>query len=325
MSVVSKEWRMNGPSSGKGLDIERLRGLLDGSYTPPPPPPVNLEEVTLFGGLDAVDLEGQSYEIFEGLNIVPTYAHCFSYWMAAFNRPPNDRATHPAPWHALRGGGIAFDIEAELQIRVGTTVGGLDRLRSLQLCVSLIRLLAGATVRMPMISDTSFALLSLAGYHGNVFATEGSPLGGRTKLRFDKEFAEGVRACLLPTAELLKTPEFKRAFELYDAVNWLPTPAARITAIWTSIETAMRPGRRDIARNLARSLGNLIGVNRSERDRIFNRTLALYNERGSAVHDSQHPEGRVIRDSQLLARSMFISLIAARDVPPLPAREAVQQ
>lgn len=301
--------------SGQRVDIERLQGLLDGSYIPPPPPPCDLEEVTLFGGLDAVDLAGQSYELFDGLNIAPTYAHCFSHWMAAFIRPPNDRAPHPAPWHALRGGGIQFDIEAELQLRVGKSIGGLDRLRSLELCVALIRLLSGSTVRMPMVSDTSFASLSTAGADGNVFAAEGSPLGGRAKVRFDNHFADGVRACLLPTAELLRTPAFKRAFELYDAVNWLPTPAAQITGIWTAIETAMRPGKRDIGRNLARSLGNLIGVDRSERDRIFHRALALYNERGSAVHDSQQPEGRAIRESQLLARSMFIRLISAGHLP----------
>lgn len=300
---------------GQPIDIEKLKGLLDGSYVSPPPAPVDLDKVTLFGGLDAIDLDGKSFELSHGITLTPTYAHCFSYWMAAFNRPPNDRAPHPAPWHALRGGGVAFSIEAEVQLQAGSTIDGLNRLQSLYLIVALFRLLAGATVRMPMISDTSFASLSLPGSEGNVFAGEGSSFGGRTKLQFDQAFANGVGVCLLPTAKLLKVPAFKRAFELFDAANWLPTPAARITAIWSAIETAMRPGKRDIARNLARSLGELLGATRSERDRTFNQVLELYGERGNAAHDSQHPESRAVRESQLLARSMFIQIISAGSLP----------
>jgi hypothetical protein len=294
---------------------DTLNGILDGSYEPPQPPAVDFESIALFGGLEGINLNGKRFVITEGIELAPTFAHCFSYFMAAFAPPPTPRAPHPPPWHALRGGGVSFDIGAELIIKESTPNFGLTRVETLNLVMALMRLLSGLTPRTPMISDQSFSDVLESQKQPNVFAWETLPFGYRTTVEVTDSFASGLGECLPRAARLLAVPEFRRSFQLFDAVTWLPTSAARLTAIWTAIETAIRPGRRNIAKNLARCLGDLIGEDRTERDRICNQALKLYGERGSSAHDSQDADFGAIRESQMLARSMFIRIISNEQMP----------
>lgn len=309
--------------SADGL-ASKLNSMIAGTYIPSPPPKIDLEKITLYGGLEGVDLSDRVV-LTDGLELRPTYAHCFSHFMAAFGRPPSPTAIHPAPWLALRGGGVSFDVGAEIRLDASCSFNGISRIETLNLLVALIRLLSSVSPRMPMVSDTSFSEVSTAQVEPSVFAWETLPLGQRSVVTIDSHFAEGLKTCLPRASRLLAAPEFRRSFKLFDAVTWLPTSAARLTAIWTAIETAMRPGRRNTSRQLARSLGDLLGANRPQRDRICNKVLGLYAERGGSAHDSQTPDFRTIRDSYMLARSMFIRIIADEQMPQPPTGEGARR
>lgn len=292
--------------------------MVAGTYEPAPPPKIDLETITFYGGLEGVQLSDRLV-LADGLELLPTYAHCFSHFIAAFERPPSPTAPHPAPWFALRGGGVSFDIGAEIRFDAAYSVVGHSRIETLNLLVALIRLLSSATPRMPMVSDMSFSEVVSSPVEPNMFAWETLPFGQRSVVSIDPHFAEGLKTCLPKAARLLTVPEFRRSFKLFDAVTWLPTSAARLTAIWTAIETAMRPGRRNTGKQLARSLGDLLGGSRPERDRICNNVLRLYAARGGSAHDSQTADFSAIRESYMLARSMFIWIIADERMPQSPS------
>ena len=68
--------------------ISHLRALLRGDVKPSSPR-FDFEIEALFGGLVGIQMEpGETHALAPGIAISATYAHCFSYFMAAFERPP---------------------------------------------------------------------------------------------------------------------------------------------------------------------------------------------------------------------------------------------
>lgn len=295
--------------------ISHLRALLRG-HVKPSSPRFDFEIEALFGGLVGIQMEpGETHVLAPGVAISATYAHCFSYFMAAFERPPAPGAPHPAPWVALRGGSAAYDIEAEVRLEPTARLAGLPRLDTIRLIASLIRLLSGMPIRMPAISNTSYDQGANSVAEPVVFALETLPSWVSGTVRIDAGFAHGLAQCLPLAASLMSDPTFERAFATFDAMFWLPTAAARLTALWSAMETAMRPGRSDITKRLARALGDYVGSDRRDRDRIVNEVIRLYGERSSSSHNAQPPSDEVVRASYLIARSMFIRIVAEGTLP----------
>lgn len=298
--------------------VADLRAMLDGTYTPPAKPNIDPEHITLFAGLSGVVVSGPT-ELAPGITIQPTYAHLFSHFMAAFNRPPNPRAPHPAPWHAVRSGGIAFDVSAQVILSEGANAGKLSRLNSIWLVVSLIRLLSGAPIRMPALSTVAFEDVAANDRDTTIWAGETTGAPEEWIVNVDQSFAFGLAHCLPLAANLMDEPIFNRAFRTFDAVVWLPDRSAQMVAIWTAMETAMRPGRGGTTKRLAGALRSYLGTDRSSGDRIYNEVVRLYGERGNSAHDAQPASAQTVRDSYLLARLMFIEIIGRGELPsPLP-------
>lgn len=307
----------SGQKSPKEL-VEHLKALIDGTYTPPMRSPVDPESVDLFGGLAGVRLEGSEiYQIAPGLELRGTYAHVFSYYMGAFARPTKPNQPHPAPWQALKGGGIAFDVETEAFLCQDARLGPMSRLGSLWLLAALIRLLSAAAIHMPSISTNAYARIPEGGDDDTIWAAEIQAPAGRWEVNIDANFVRGLQSCLGNAAQLTSEPAFYRAFQTFDGAAWLPTPATQMIAIWTAIETVMRPGRQQITKRLASALGDYLGADRSARDRICNQAIQLYHSRGNATHDGQQTTQKALRESYMLARDMFIQIIATGQMPPV--------
>lgn len=295
--------------------IADLRAMLDGTYTPPTKPDVDPESVTLFAGLTGVIVK-RPIELMPGMHLQPSYAHFFSHFMAAFNPPKNSRAPHPAPWLAVRGGGITFDVSSELVLSEGMGAGSLSRLNSIWLVVSLIRLLSGAPIRMPAISTVAFADAAAGDQQPTLWAVETTGHPENWTVDVDDDFARGLTGCIPLAAKLMDQPIFNRAYRTFDAVVWLPDRSAQMVAIWSAMETAMRPGRGGTTKRLAGALRSYLGRDRSSGDRIYNEVVRLYGERSNSAHDSQPVSAQMVRDSYVLARLMFIEIIGRGQLPP---------
>jgi len=121
-----------------------LRAVLREEATPSRPV-FDVNSGPLFGGLVGVWIEtGDTHILGPGISIAPTYAHCFSHFMAAFKRPPAPGALHPAPWVGMQGGGTAYDVEAEVGLEPTVQLGNLSRLDAVTLTASPISLTDGS-------------------------------------------------------------------------------------------------------------------------------------------------------------------------------------
>jgi hypothetical protein len=295
-----------------------LQAMLDGTYIPPLKPYVDPERVTLFAGLTGVNVS-KTMELGPGMIIQPSYAHFFSHFMAAFDLPPNSRAPHPSPWYAVRGGGLMFDVTSQFMLSEGVSAGRLSRLNSIWLVVSLIRLLSGAPIRMPAISTVAFGEVVSSGREPTLWAVETTGIPQDWSVDLDDDFAKGLAFCIPLAAQLMDQPIFNRAYKTFDSVVWLPDPSAQMVAIWTAMETAMRPGRGGTTKRLAWALRSYLGTDRSSGDQLYNEVVRLYGERGNSAHDAQPASAQTVRDSYLIARRMFIQIILGGALPPAAA------
>lgn len=300
---------------------DELEALCDGRLPLNQRAAAEPEPKDLFGGLVGVDLAGETFELGDGIRLSPTYAHCFSHFMAAFSKPKNPNAPHGGPWSAMQGGGVGFDVEAEVWLSEGGSLSDLSRYETLEIAASLIRLLSSAAVRMPAVANMSFtsAASSIDKLKVWSFETMRSGLSGRVTI--DSQFASGLTKCLPLVAARMSDPRFRTAYRTLDAATWMPTPEAYLIAVWTSIEAAVQPPRKQRTKNLGRSLGDFLGHDRRERDRIYNRVVALYETRGSVAHAGQPPAHDHLRESYLLARRMLIRIIADKEWPKSPSAE----
>lgn len=275
---------------------------------------VNPEDIALFGGLSGATVS-EPIELVSGILIEPTYAHIFSHFLAAFNPPPKPRGPHPGPWHAVNGGGRTFDIHSQIILPAGVNIGGLSRINSLWLIISLIRLLSGVPVRMPAISSIAFGDIASSDEKPILWAVEAGGRPDRWTVELSHDFCRRLLDFIPRAAKMMDQDIFNRSYQSFDAVIWLPNPTAQMIAIWTAMETAMRPGRGGTTKRLADALRSYLGTDRSSGDRIYNEVVRLYGERGNSAHDAQPASAETVRASYLLAREMFIEIISREQLP----------
>ena len=124
----------------------------------------------------------------------PTRTFSATSW-EAFSRPTKPSQPHPAPWHALNGGGVAFDVETEVFLRADTRLGLFDPPR--------IPLARDSTHQVAVRSPDLHALgiykavcrHSRGGDEAMIWAVETHPPNGRWEVKVDEEFVRGVQAC----------------------------------------------------------------------------------------------------------------------------------
>ena len=276
------------------------------------------ENIPLFGGLAGASLDMDQFEVCEGLVLQRTYAHLMSPYILAFSRPERPDQHHPGPWKATRGG-VWLDIEIEVALHRGAHPTGFDRLNTLWWILALLRLSTGATLRMPVVSDTSFASIAESSIGPNLWPIETLPRQFLTVSHPPEVIAEQhmlwVREVFGPGSELMNEQSFGRAFQTFDNVVWAHSAGSAIVMIWAALETLVRPGRQQVTKKLASSLAALLEPPGAERERLFQRISDLYEARGSSAHASRSPEAQHLLESFDVARRSFIACINNRELP----------
>lgn len=275
------------------------------------------ENVALFGGLAGAALGMDEFEVCEGLVLRRTYTHVMSPYILAFGRPERPGAHHPAPWKP--SGGASFDVEIELALARGVQPTGFDRLNTLWWTLALLRLCTGAMLRMPVVSDTSFADVAHSPVEPDLWPIEMSPRQLLTvanpPIVVAEEHLLWVRDAFGPGAALMNDQPFGRAFQTFDSAIWAYSAGSAIVAIWAALETLIRPGHHQITKRLASSLAALLEPPGPERDRLFQRLTAMYEARGGSVHASRPPETQHLLSSFDIARRSFMACMDRRERP----------
>ena len=275
------------------------------------------ENVALFGGLAGAALGVEEFEVCEGLVLRRTYTHVMSPYILAFGRPERLGVHHPAPWKST--GGTSFDVEIELALAQGVRPTGLDRLNTLWWTLALLRLCTGAALRMPVVSDTSFAGVARSPVEPVLWPIEMLPRQLRTVPNPPTVVAEEhllwVRDVFGAGAALMNDAPFGRAFQTFDGVIWAHSAGSAIVTIWAALETLIRPGRHQITKRLASSLAVLLEPAGPERDRLFQRLTSLYEARGGSAHGSRSPDAQHLLSSFDIARRSFMACMDGRERP----------
>jgi len=115
------------------------------------------ESKGIIAGLAGVKLEPTEFTLGSGIRISQTYAHLMAHFMMAYS-PPEPGRPHPAPWSAVGGGRLAFDILVQLEVPASTLVGlDLDPQFIAWWITGMLRLRLGPAFIIPVIGEQSFA------------------------------------------------------------------------------------------------------------------------------------------------------------------------
>lgn len=278
----------------------------------------NPEDIPLFGGLAGATLGVDFFEVCEGLVLRRTYAHVMSPYILAFKQPEAPERHHPGPWKSARGG-MHLDVEIEVALDQGARPTSFNRLNTLWWMLALLRLVTGAKLRMPVVSDTSLGSVPVCSDEPVLWPIETLPRQLLTVPDPPKVISEEhltwMREVFDSGAKLINDAAFGRAFQTFDGVIWAHSAGSAIVMLWAALETLIQPGRDNITKKLASSLATLLEPVGSERERMFQRVVSLYETRGSSVHASRTPETQQLMSSFDIARRSFIVCINNCEVP----------
>lgn len=279
---------------------------------------IDPEDVPLYGGISGITLEIPEFQLAPGLVVRDTYAHVMAPYLMAFAKPSRPGASHPAPWKAASGG-LGFDVTIEMALSQSARPTSFNRLNTLWWILALLRLISGAPIRMPVISNIAFAVIPSSEMEPVLWTIEMPPHQLRVVKEPPKQISlahlEWVRDVSVPGALLLNDEAFNRAFQTLDSAIWAHSSGSALLMVWAAVETLFRPGRQNITKTLASCMATFLYPPGSDRDRIFARITTLYEPRGNAIHDAQLPEAEQLFESFEIGRRALARCLELGEFP----------
>lgn len=272
----------------------------------------------LYGGVAGCSLAVPEYQLAPGLVARRTFAHVMAPYLVAFAPPDAPGKPHPGPWRAVLGG-LAFDISFELALSAEASPTTFDRLNTVWWALALLRLVSGASIRMPVLSSVPFQEAIGSGgepvfqpmelERPRLHAVAAPPA---TITEADLAWARGV---FVSGGKLMDTPHLNRAMQTFDGALWAHSRGSAIVMVWAAMETLFRPGQRNIAKSLSTSMATFIEPPGRQRERLQQRIAFLYEARGNSIHDSQVPEREALLESIAVGRRALMSCLETNLVP----------
>ena len=276
------------------------------------------ENVPLLGGVCGAALGVDAFDIYEGLVVRKTYAHVMSPYILAFRQPERSGQHHPAPWKSARGG-VWTDVEIEIALQQDCRPTRFDRLNTLWWTLALLRLSSGAPLRMPVVSDTSFATVPEGSVEPNLWPLETSHRQFAMTANPPKVLREThlrwVAEVIVPGEDLINDPAFSRVFQTFDGSVWAHSSGSALITIWSALETMIQPGRMASSKRLASCLAALLEPPGPERERLFQPVKLLYQSRSGSAHASRSPAVEQLMSSFDVGRRAFMTCIDNRVLP----------
>lgn len=296
-------------------ELDRLRAIAEGTYTPPPKVPFDVMRDPLFGGIAGFELPIDEFEIMPGLAIAKTYAHLIAPFVLAFARPARPEAHHPGPWAALHGRGL--DITTEVRLAEGAEPLRFDRLNTLWFVVALLRLRLAQPLQMVLLADRPLDTVPSDVERAHLLPIELDLTRPTTapKRAMSEVDLQWMKDHLSSADTLMTDPVFNRAFRTLDQAVAISNPGAGIVIAWAAIEALFRPGSQRITDRISRALATHLHSPGSARDRSYGAIVKSYEARGGAAHAGRPPEAEEFRTAFQLARAAFIATIEAGKLP----------
>ena len=274
-----------------------------------------------YGGVSGVRLTVDQFEIVEGLFLRRTFAHVMSPYLMAFAEPDAPSKPHPGPWRPVSGGD-GFDIRIEIALAEGAFPTNFDRINTVWWTLSLLRLLTGMPLVLPVLSDTAFADAKYCEHDPQFWPVEMSrPRSGPVVANdvISVDYLEAVRMLFGPGAALMDIEHFNRAYQTMDAAPLAHSSGAAMVMMWAALETLFRPGQHQLTKRLSKAIATHIYEPGVKREALQQRAAKLYELRGSSVHNSHEATGAALAETANLARVAFINCMEQGTVPDCDA------
>lgn len=302
------------------LTEEKLRELRDAAEGRPQPKRhlvFDPAHSAVYGGVAGGSLAMEQFDVAEGLTIRQTFAHVMSPYLIAFAKPDDSSKPHPGPWRPASGGN-GFDVCIEVALAERASPANFDRINSVWWTLSLLRLMTGMPLVLPVLSDTAFADARDCEHDPQFWPIEISRprMGPRvTNEVIGIDYLEAVRELFAPGAALMDIEHFNRAYQTMDSAPFAHSSGAAMVMIWAALETLFRPGQHQLTKRLSKAIATYIEEPGGKREALQQRIAQLYELRGSSVHNSQEATGAALAESARLARLAFITCISRGAVP----------
>lgn len=256
-----------------------------------------------------------------GLVIRETFAHVMAPFIMAFAQPDSPSKPHPGPWRPVSGG-AGFDVCIEVALAEGASPVGFDRVNTIWWTLSLLRLITGLPLLLPVMSDTRFAEAAHTVHEPRLWPIEASRprLGPRASDdTIGGEQLAAVATLFAPGAALMDIEHFNRAYQTWDQAPFAHSTGAAMVMIWAALETLFRPGPNNLTKRLSKAIATHLEKPGGKREALQQKIATLYELRGSSVHNSQEATGVALADSANLARRAFIVCMAEGAAPDCEA------
>lgn len=261
---------------------------------------------SFWGGLEGITTK-ERHELVPGVFVEPCYGTIFAHPILAVAPPEHPGAPHPAPWFACRGGHRTIEVRCQLYLPADTEPFYVNRAASAWLAAASLRLLLCAPIRLAVLSDMPFEKLS-SDWKLQPMLVSMEQAGSYT-VNADLDvsgYLNAWRTLLSAMMVAMRGDRFQRAFSYMDAAWWAGSSAAFLVSLWTSLEALLlEPNTVGIKRSLARNISELLASSPSERDRIYNKVISLYEIRCDSAHGALHPDLGPVEASARLAGAVF--------------------
>jgi len=292
-----------------------LEAMIAGTYAHPARAPFDFKKAAIFAGAARCHLDCE-VELLPGLHLRPTYVDLFASAMAAFAPPPTPRAVHPAPWHAVDGGGTSEAVRVEIHLAENAQPLGLPHLDTLRIVAALMRLLTATPICLPILSSAPLDTITSRQDEPIFMAFEVGPLWRAEIMHLGPSHFEPMSEWLTPTSVLLNDDDVFHALMLADGFWWIPSGVSQMMTLWTVAETLIRPKRQGVGASMADYIRTYLGRSRGHGDRLYNEVIRLYSERGSAAHAGRTPSPNDVRASFMIIRDIFLRCFVEQVRPP---------
>lgn len=281
----------------------------------------DLAHSAIYGGVSGGLLATDEFTFADGLSIRRTFAHVMSPYLMAFAKPDAPSKPHPGPWRPVSGGN-GFDVNIEIVLAERALPAKFDRLNTIWWLLSLLRLMTGMPLILPVLTDTAFAEAKYCEHDPQFWSVEMSrPRSGEAVANYviDTNHLEAVKELFLPGAALMEIEHFNRAYRTMDSAPLAHSSGAAIVMIWAAIETLFRPGQNQLTKRLSKAIATHLELPGRKREALQQHAARLYEQRGSSIHNSQEATATALAETAKLARLAFIKCMKEEAVPDCDA------
>lgn len=273
---------------------------------------------SFYAGISGLPLDGESFDLGNGVSIRRTYAHLFASYMTAFAPPTAPGQPHPTPWKATRGG-ASFDITAELVVpaEVAAKFGSTDAVAwaivfSLRLWVTPNTTLA-AYSRAPLTASSQTANDEIWMSAVEV-ETRRFPLFVRGSL--GPAEAQWVANRWPVILKLVKeSSEFSLAADALSISAFVQRPALMLVALWAALEALFSPSTGELRFRVSALISAYLEPPGESRSKRAKEVMKLYDKRSEAAHGKSTSDMDPVMDTFILLSQVVMKMLDEGHVP----------